>query len=232
MTAAGNASTFEPVPSRRDPHPVPTIGYRIGVRHDGVVVQAPYPGEPLFVLPVSAGTHGGAWCGTYLPSNQSVALGAPPRPVQPPFSSYRQKNVTRHPVAGPESTPLFVLPVKTGTHGGVTAGGNASTFEPVPGRRYPHPVPTMGTASECGTTVWRALPLVVPAEAGTHGGVTAGGNASTFEPVPSRRDPYPVPTMGTASGCGHDDNFLRLTGENRYPWWGDKGGPQLRRAGP
>ena len=100
--------------------PCPHHGYRIGVRHDGVVVQAPYPGDPLFPLPASAGTHGGAWCGTYLPSNQSVALGAPPRPT--PSSPYRQKDVTPHSDAGPESTPLFVLPVKTGTHGGVTRG--------------------------------------------------------------------------------------------------------------
>ena len=78
-------------------------------------------------------------------------------------------------------------------------GGNASTFEPVPGQRYPHPVPTMGTASECGTTT---TSFVLPVKTGIHGGVTAGGT-----PLPSNRSLAegiltPVPTMGTASECG------------------------------
>ena len=46
----------------------------------------------------------------------------------------------------------LVLPVKTGIHGGVTAVGTAPYVERVCSRRGPHPYPTMGTASGCGTT--------------------------------------------------------------------------------
>ena len=104
-----------------------------------------------------------------------------------------------------------------------------------------HPCPTMGTASGCGTTTTY---LVLPVETGIYGGVTVGGYAltssrSVVEGAPS----HAYPTMDTASGCGttvggyrigvrYDDNLPRLTGGNRYPWWGDGGGTLLRRAGP
>ena len=128
-----------------------------------------------------------------------------------------------------------------------------------------HPAP------ECGTTAWcveagihGGLPLVLPATgrrttprcgAGIHtplrltgenrypwwgdsGGYVPTPSRSVVEGAPSR----PYPTMGTASECGttvwcvragiHGDPSIRLTGENRYPWWGaELGGTLLRRAG-
>ena len=87
----------------------------------------------------------------------------------------------------------------------------------------------MGTASGCGTTT---TSIVLPAKerhpaprcgTGIHGGVTAG-DRTYFERVRSRRCAQPpLPHHGYRIGVRHDDNIHRLTGENRYPWWGDSG---------
>ena len=71
-----------------------------------------------------------------------------------------------------------------------------------------------------------------------------GGDCANVERVRSRRGPHPGPTMDTASGCGKTrEGWVpdrgaerrlppRLTGENRYPWWGDGGGdcPYVERV--
>ena len=139
-----------------------------------VVGAGPFP----FVLPAKE-RHPAPECGTTVWCVGAGIHGGSP-------SSYRRKVVVPHPDAGPVSTRLFVLPVKTGIHGGVTVGGCVPTssrflVQGAPSRPYP----TMGTASECGTTVWCV-------RAGIHG-----------------------------------DPSIRLTGENRYPWWGDSGGYAL-----
>ena len=120
----------------------------------------------------------------------------------------------------------FVLPVETGIHGGVTVGGYALTSSRSVVEGAPsHPYSTMGTASECGTTTTY---LVLPVETGIQGGVTVGGVRSYVEPVRSRRCAQPPgPHHGYRIGVRYDDNLPRLTGGNRYPWWGDGGGYAL-----
>ena len=82
----------------------------------------------------------------------------------------------------------------------------------------------MGTASGCGTTTTSP---VLPVETGIHGGVTVGVR-SYVEPVRSRRCAQPpLPHHGYRIGVRYDDYLPRLTGGNRYPWWGDGGGYAL-----
>ena len=120
----------------------------------------------------------------------------------------------------------FVLPVKTGIHGGVTVGVR-SYVEPIRSRRcaqppLPHhgyrigvrysvvegapsrPYPTMGTASGCGTT---NAPFVLPVKTGIHGGVTVGGTllrrAGPWSKVrPATLTPPWVPHRSAARRCG------------------------------
>ena len=90
------------------------------------------------------------------------------------------------------ATP-FVLPVETGIHGGVTVRRVRANVERVCSRRGPHPGPTMGTASGCGTTVWRSVrvsrfaQLLLP-----HHGYRIG----------VRYDGWGVTAGGCRSGCG------------------------------
>ena len=86
----------------------------------------------------------------------------------------------------------------------------------------------MGTASGCGTTT---TSFVLPVKTGIHGGVRRWGVRSYVEPVRSRRcAQQPLPHHGYRIGVRYDDYLLRLTGENRYPWWGaEVGGTLLRR---
>ena len=87
-------------------------------------------------------------------------------------------------------------------------GGDCANVERVCSRRGPHPGPTMGTASGCGTTVGGfrlggrkdGCHLVLPVKTGIHGGVTAVGTAltssgSVVEGVPTRALPW-VPHRG------------------------------------
>ena len=89
-----------------------------------------------------------------------------------------------------------------------------------------------------------ATPFVLPADAGIHGGVTAVGTAltssgSVVEGVPTRAPPW-IPHRGAVRRLGggyrlggrKDGCHPRLTGENRYPWWGNGGGdcPYVERV--
>ena len=86
---------------------------------------------------------------------------------------------------------------KTGVGNGDDGGGDCANVERVCSRRGPHPCPTMGTASGCGTT---------------GEGCDGGGDRPYVERVCSRRGPHPCPTMGTASGCGTTGEGFRLGG--------------------
>ena len=59
-------------------------------------------------------------------------------------------------------------------------------------------------------------------------GKTVVGVRSYVEPVRSRRCAQtPLPHHGYRIWVRYDDYLLRLTGGNRYPWWGDGGGYAL-----
>ena len=82
-----------------------------------------------------------------------------------------------------------------GVGGGYVLTSSRSVVEGAPS----HPYPTMGTASECGTTVWcvRAgihggLPIVLPAKAGIHGDGRRWARRRFAAPLSKKRPP-PAP---------------------------------------
>ena len=234
LTSSG--SVVEGVPTRAPPW-VPHRGavrrlgggYRLGGRKDGCHL----------VLPVKTGIHGGVTAVGTAPYVERVCSRRGPHPGPtvdtasgcgktvggwvPAWGAVRRGR-GGYRLGGRKTATPFVLPVKTGIHGGVTAVGTAPYVERVCSRRGPHPGPTMDTASGCGKTVGGWVPdrgavrrgrggvrkdgchLVLPVKTGIHGGVTAVGTAltssgSVVEGVPTRALPW-IPHRGAVRRLG------------------------------
>ena len=188
--SVGVRSSVEPVRSPRCAQPpLPHHGYRIGVRHDGVVCRGRNTWWPP---PRLTGENRYPWRGDSggyaLTPSRSVVEDAPSRPYPTMGTASGCGTTTTSPrLTGENRYPWW----RDG--GGYALTSSRSVVEGAPS----HPYPTIGTASGCGTTVWcvgpeytvSTAPLVLPAK--------------------GRR---------TTPRCGAGVHTpLRLTGEYRYP---------------
>ena len=139
--SVGGTPLHRPARSRSDPHQVPTMGTASGC---GTTVWWYRPG--IQVAPSLRLTGERTACPV-------LETGSPSTPMR-----------DRH----PWSLPSLVLPVKkrhpaprcgAGTHGAGDSVGGTPLHRPARSRSDPHQVPTMGTASGCGTTT---TSLVLP----------------------------------------------------------------------
>ena len=106
--------------------------------------------------------------------------------------------------------------------------GGTPLHRPARSRSDPHQVPTMGTASGCGTTVWWYRPgiQVTPSLRRT-GERTACPVLETGSPSTPLRDRHPWSPLPRLTG---EKTSPRATMRGRYPWWGDRvGGTPLHR---
>ena len=194
----GVRSYVEPVRSRRFAQPpLPHRGYRIGVRYDDN-------------LPRLTGGNRYPWWGDgggyALTSSRSVVEGAPSH-AYPTMDTASGCGTTVGGYRIGVRYDDYLLRLTGGNRypwwgdgGGYALTSSRSVVEGAPS----HPYPTMGTASECGTTT---TSLVLPVETGIHVGVTVGGTllrrAGPWSKVrPATLTPPLVPHRGAVRRCG------------------------------